>query len=157
MALHVTPATRMRLRGTRLARVYARAHAALYALTAGRIGAAIWVQHGARPPVLLLETTGRRSRETRTTPLIYLEDGRDLVVIAANAGHPRHPDWWLNLAADPLATVRIGRERRAVRATEVEGARRIELWRAYATMYDGVDAYQRQATRRFPVVVLSPR
>jgi deazaflavin-dependent oxidoreductase (nitroreductase family) len=148
---------RMRLRGTRLARLYARAHAALYALTAGRIGSAIWVAGGTRPPVLLLETRGRRTGETRTTPLIYLASGLDLVVIAANAGHPRHPDWWLNLAADPHATVRIGSERRAVVATEVVGARRAELWRRFAAMYDGLDAYQRQATRRFPVVVLTPR
>lgn len=157
MALHVPAALRMRLRGTPLARWYAQAHVALYTLTAGRVGSAIRAANGARPPVLLLETIGRQSGAPRTTPLIYLADGRDLVVIAANAGHPRHPAWWLNLAADPHATVQIGRERRAVVATEVEGARRDELWRRFGLMYDGLAAYQRQATRRFPVVVLSPR
>ena len=157
MALYVTPAMRMRLRGTRLAHLYARAHAALYALSAGRIGAAIRVGHGPPPPVLLLETVGRRSGAPRRTPLLYLADGLDLVVIAANAGHPRHPDWWLNLAAAPRATVQIGAARRPVIATEVDGPRRAELWRRFAAMYDGLDAYQRQATRRFPVVVLSPR
>ncbi|MEO6030020.1 MAG: nitroreductase/quinone reductase family protein [Candidatus Binatia bacterium] len=156
MALHVPVAMRMALRGTRLARLYAQAHVALYALTAGRVGSAIRVAHGVRPPVLLLETTGRRSGAPRTTPLIYLEDGRDLVVIAANAGHPQHPAWWLNLTSDPHATVQIGGERRAVVATEVEGARRAELWRRFELMYDGLAAYQRQATRRFPVVVLAP-
>ncbi len=147
---------RMRLRGTAFARVYAQAHAKLYALTSGRVGAAIRVAHGPRPPVLLLETTGRRSGEPRTTPLIYLADGRDLIVIAANAGHPQHPAWWLNLAADPRATIQRGNERRDVVATEIEGARRAELWRRFAAMYAGLDAYQAQATRRFPVVALTP-
>jgi deazaflavin-dependent oxidoreductase (nitroreductase family) len=147
---------RMRLRGTALARVYAQGHAKLYALTGGRVGAAIRVAAGPRPPVLLLETTGRRSGARRTTPLIYLTDGPDLIVVAANAGHPQHPAWWLNLAADPRATVQCGGDRRNVVATEVEGARRAELWRRYAAMYAGLDAYQAQAQRRFPVVALAP-
>src|SRR5690242_16391835 len=128
MALHVPPAMRMRLRGTALARLYSRAHAAAYRLTRGRLGGAIWVARGPRPPVLLLVTRGRRSGEPRTTPLIYLRDGDDLVVIAANAGHPRDPAWWLNLAAAPRATVRIGDEERSVVAAVVEGARRDALW-----------------------------
>jgi deazaflavin-dependent oxidoreductase (nitroreductase family) len=156
MLFHVPPAIRMRLRGTAFARAYARAHAKLYALTGGRVGAAIHVASGPRPPVLLLETTGRRSGERRTTPLIYLTDGRDMIVIAANAGHPQHPAWWLNLTADPRATVQRGGERRDVVATEVEGARRVELWRRFAAMYAGLEAYQAQATRRFPVVALTP-
>jgi len=146
----------MRLRGTSLARAYAQAHVKLYVLTAGRVGAALRVARGARPPVLLLETLGRRSGEPRTSPLIYLADGPNLIVIAANAGHPQHPAWWLNLAADPRATVRIGSERRAVVATEVEGARRAALWHRFAVMYDGLEAYQAQARRRFPVVALAP-
>jgi deazaflavin-dependent oxidoreductase (nitroreductase family) len=156
MAVHVPPAIRMRLRGTVLARVYARMHAALYTLTAGRVGAAIRVAHGARPPVLLLETVGRRSGEPRTSPLIYLPDGADLIVVAANAGHPQHPAWWLNLAADPRATVRIGGARRPVVAREIAEPRRTELWGRFVAMYDGLEVYQRQAERRFPVVALSP-
>jgi len=146
----------MRLRGTALARAYAQAHAKLYVLTRGRVGAAIHVARGPRPPVLLLETTGRRSGERRTTPLMYLVDGRDLIVIAANAGHPQHPAWWLNLAADPRATVQRGGDRQDAVATEVEGVRRAELWRDVAAMYAGLDAYQAQARRRFPVVALTP-
>lgn len=157
MALHVSPAMRMRLRGTWLAHLYARAHAALYALSSGRIGGSIRVPDGASPPVLLLETTGRRSGVTRRTPLLYLLDGDDLIVIAANAGHPKDPAWCTNLAADPRAVVQIGAERRAVVASEVEGPRRAELWRRFAVMYDGLAAYERQATRRFPVIALSPR
>jgi deazaflavin-dependent oxidoreductase (nitroreductase family) len=146
----------MRLRGTMPARLYARAHAALYVLTAGRVGAAIRVASGPRPPVLLLETVGRRSGERRTSPLIFLRDGEDLVVIAANAGHPRHPAWWLNLTADPRAVVQIGGERRAIVATAVEGARRDDLWRRFVAAYAGLETYKRDANRDFPVVALQP-
>jgi deazaflavin-dependent oxidoreductase (nitroreductase family) len=156
LLFHVPPALRMRLRGTALARLYARSHAVVYARTAGRLGGALRVARGARPPVLLLVTIGRRSGTVRTTPLIYLRDGDDLVVIAANAGHPSDPAWWLNLAADPRATVQIGAERRAVVAHAAEGDRRDRLWRRFAAMYAGLEDYQRQARRRFPVVVLAP-
>jgi F420H(2)-dependent quinone reductase len=156
MLFHVPPAVRMRFRGTGFARLYARAHATLYALTGGRVGAALRVAHGARPPVLLLETIGRRSGAARTSPLIFIEDGRDLIVIAANAGHPKDPAWWMNLAANPHATVRIGAERRAVVATAIDGERRTALWRRFAAMYAGLEDYQRQACRQFPVVALAP-
>ena len=144
----------MRLRGSVLAHLYARLHAFLYALTGGRIGGAIRVAAGPRPPVLLLETRGRRSGAWRKTPLIFLRDDEDLVVVAANAGHPEHPVWWLNLAADPHAFVQIGNERRAIVGEAADGARREDLWRRFATMYDGLDRYQQQTRRRFPVVVL---
>jgi F420H(2)-dependent quinone reductase len=157
MQLHVPPVLRMRLRGTVLARVYARLHAALYVLSAGRLGGAIRVAHGARPPVLLLTTIGRRSGERRVTPLIYVNDGDGYVVVAANAGHPHDPAWWLNLVAEPHATVQTGSIRRAVVAAEVKGSEREELWRRFAVMYDGLDTYQRHARRRFPVVRLMPR
>ncbi len=146
----------MRLRGTRLARLYARLHALLYLWSGGRVGGAIRVAGGSRPPVLLLEARGRRTGAWRKTPLIFLRDGEDLVVVAANAGHPDHPAWWLNLAADPHAFVQIGTERRAVVGEAVEGARRADLWRRFAAMYDGLDRYQEQARRSFPVVVLRP-
>jgi deazaflavin-dependent oxidoreductase (nitroreductase family) len=158
MKPHVPATVRMRLRGTLLARL----HATLYVVTAGRLGGVLRVARGARPPVLLLVTTGRRSGAARRTPLNYLRprlrlrDAEGLVVIAANAGHPEHPAWWLNLAADPHATVQIGSERRAVVATEVDGPRRDTLWQRFVAMYDGLEAYQRQARRRFPVVVLTP-
>lgn len=85
-----------------------------------------------------------------------MRDAEGLVVVAANAGHPEHPAWWLNLAADPHATVQIGSERSAVVATEVDGPQRDTLWQRFGAMYDGLEAYQRQARRRFPVVVLTP-
>jgi len=81
MRLHVSTAARMRLSGTPVAWLYAHAHERLYRLTAGRMGARIRGAAGAPdPPVLLLTTEGRRSGKPRTTPLIYLEEGNELVI-----------------------------------------------------------------------------
>jgi deazaflavin-dependent oxidoreductase (nitroreductase family) len=156
MALHVSPQMRIRLRGTALARLYARGHALMYRLSGGRFGGAIRVAAGAPPPVLLLVTTGRRTGKVRTSPLIYLRDGDDLVVAASNAGHPRHPSWWLNLQTDPRATVEIGADRHAVSAIEVTGARRDALWQRLVAMYAGLAEYERSSPRRTPIVALTP-
>src|SRR5437870_5143496 len=130
----VSAQTRIRLSGTVIAWLYAHAHVLLYRLSRGRLGACIRGEHG-DPPVLLLTTRGRRSGRWRTTPLLYLESGSDLVVMAANAGNRRHPAWWLNLLAEPRATVQIGAQRGAVIASEIAGPRRDEAWRRYASMY----------------------
>lgn len=106
-------------------------------------------------PVLLLQTVGRRTGRARSTALVYLPDGDDLVVVAANAGAERPPAWWLNLraAGEGVAIVRGGR--RPVTATVIEDARRERLWRRFAAV-SPVEHYQRQAARRLPVVALTP-
>src|SRR5207253_1884739 len=86
-------------------------HVALYRLTGGRIGGRAF---GA--PVLLLTARGRKTGKARTTPLLYLEDGDRLVVVASKGGAPRHPAWFLNLAANPEVTVERGGERVPMRA-----------------------------------------
>src|SRR5262245_21270135 len=88
----------------------------LYRLSGGRIGGRI-----NRAPVLLLTTTGRKSGQRRTAPVVCLADGESLVVIGSNAGHSRTPAWSLNLKADPEAEVEMGRERGMVRARVAEG------------------------------------
>jgi deazaflavin-dependent oxidoreductase (nitroreductase family) len=151
----VSATTRIRLSGTVIAWIYAHAHVLLYKLTGGRFGARIRGERGVGdPPVLLLTTRGRRSGKARTTPLLYLERGDELVVMAANAGNPRHPEWWMNLCAEPHASVQIGGERRPVVASEVAGPQREETWRRYARMYPAVDVYQRATARRIPLVTL---
>lgn len=157
MRLHVSTAARMRLSGTPIAWLYAHAHERLYRLTSGRMGARIRGAEGAPdPPVLLLTTEGRRSRKPRTTPLIYLEEGNELVIMAANAGNARHPAWWLNLRAQPRARVQIGARELDVAASEITGPRRDELWRRYARLYAPVDKYQRGTVRRIPLIGLRP-
>src|SRR3989337_2693840 len=84
-------------------------HRFWYRLTGGRLGGSF-----GKAQILLLSTRGRKSGKERTLPLIYVEDGADLVLIASNGGDDRHPAWYLNLMADPSATVTIKSESRKV-------------------------------------------
>jgi F420H(2)-dependent quinone reductase len=124
----------------------------LYRLSGGRIGGRI-----NRAPVLLLTTTGRKSGLPRTAPVVYLADGRSLVVIGSNAGHSRTPAWSLNLQANPEAEVEVGRERRQVRARVAEGEERAELWRRHNKQYSGFDEYEARTDREIALFVLEPR
>jgi len=126
-------------------------HEFWYRLSGGLIGGRF-----GRVRMLLLTTTGRKSGRPRTTPLLYLEDDGNLVVIASNGGNPNHPAWWLNLKANTRAEVQVGRERRAVTAEEAEGETRERLWRAVVDVNRGYEGYQRSTSRRIPVVLLRP-
>src|SRR5215831_11916000 len=79
-----------------------RVHSVLYRSSKGVIGRRL-----ANSPVLLLTTTGRRSRKQRTVPLLYLIDGSNVVLVASNGGAVRHPAWWLNLQTTPEAWIQI--------------------------------------------------
>ncbi len=126
-------------------------HRLLYRGSGGRIGARVWGL-----PVVLLTTTGRVSRRPRTVPLCSLRDGERLVVIASYGGLDRAPSWWLNLQADPRATVQLGRSKRAVVAREATGDERARLWDEVTTRAPGYLGYQRRTSRRIPVVLLDP-
>jgi deazaflavin-dependent oxidoreductase (nitroreductase family) len=108
-------------------------------------------------PVLLLTTTGRRSGQQRTAPVVYLPDGERLVVIGSNAGNVRAPAWALNLEANPDAGVELGRQRRQVRARIAEGEERADLWRRINEQYSGFDDYAAKTARDIRVFVLEPR
>lgn len=125
-------------------------HAQLYQRTDGRVLGRWFGGH-----VLVLHTVGRRTGRPRTTPLVYLPDGPDLVVVAANGGAPRHPDWWLNLRAAGHGVAVLGRDHVEVRAREATDPERARLWRGLAD-HVPVDHYQRRTARRLPVVVLTP-
>ena|SRR5260370_23725421 len=131
--------------------VVSRIHVALFRLSRGRIGARI----GKGLPVLLLTTTGRKSGKRRTTPLLYVEDGERYVVVASVGGAPKHPAWYLNLQADPTATVEVSRRRLTTQAETAGPEERARLWRALTAMYPTYDAYQAKTTREIPVVVLA--
>jgi F420H(2)-dependent quinone reductase len=124
----------------------------LYRATGGRIGGRV-----NRAPVLLLTTTGRKSGQKRTAPIVYLADGENVVVINTNAGNARVPAWSLNLEANPEAEVEVGRKRYAVRARIAEGDERTDLWRKHNEQYAGFDDYQTKLDRKASVVVLEPR
>ncbi len=124
----------------------------IYRLSRGRLMASI-----GKAPVLLLTTTGRRSGQPRTAPVVYLEDRDRLVVIGSNAGNERTPAWSLNLQANPDAEVEIGAKRRSVRARVVDGEERAELWRRMNAQYEGFDVYEARTSREIAVFVLEPR
>jgi F420H(2)-dependent quinone reductase len=109
------------------------------------------------PSMLLLDHVGARSGARRTSPLLYLEDGQNLVVIASKGGHPRHPVWFHNLRANPETTVQVGSERRAVRARVASPEERRRLWPRAVKTYGGYEDYQRRTGRQIPLAILEPR
>jgi len=107
--------------------------------------------------ILLLTTRGRRSGELRTNPLIYLADGDRVFVIASKQGSPQHPDWYLNLVADPHVTVELGPETYEAVATPLEGDERAQAYARQAERFPFFADYERQTTREIPVVALERR
>jgi len=124
-----------------------------YRATSGKIGGKFL--RGA--PVMLMTTTGCKSGKPRTAPLIYLEDGDDLVIVASKGGMSRHPAWYRNLEQNPDVEVEIGSERRKMRARRVSDEEKAEFWPKLTQIYRDYDDYQARTDRNIPVVVLSPR
>jgi F420H(2)-dependent quinone reductase len=124
----------------------------LYRLSGGRIGGKV-----GRAPVLLLTTTGRKSGQQRTAPVLYLADGENVILINTNAGNAKIPAWSLNLKANPEAEIEIGRKRQPVRARIAEGEERTDLWRKSNVQYAGFDDYEAKLNREISVFVLEPR
>ncbi len=124
----------------------------VYRLTGGRIGGKV-----GQAPICLLTTTGRKSGEPRTAPVVYLADGDRVILIDTNAGNERLPAWSHNLKAKPEAEVELGRERRAVRARVAAGEERAELWRKHIDQFEGFDFYLTKLERTPSVWVLEPR
>jgi deazaflavin-dependent oxidoreductase (nitroreductase family) len=106
---------------------------------------------------LLLTARGRRSGRPRETALMYLEYGPALAIVASNLGSDRALDWWLNLECDPDAHVRLGAERRALRARRASPDEQALLWPRFVEMYRDYALYQRRTKRAIPIVMLEPR
>lgn len=130
---------------------FTRLHVLVYRRSHGRVGASY---RGA--PVLLLNHVGRRSGQRRASPLLYLPDGDDLVIVGSKGGSPRHPAWWVNLRASPTTTVEVPGEKREVTARQASPEEKARLWPRLVEMYADYEAYQRSTTRDIPVVMLSP-
>jgi deazaflavin-dependent oxidoreductase (nitroreductase family) len=108
-------------------------------------------------PLLLLTTTGARSGQPRTTPVMYLPHGEQMVIFASKAGAPTNPAWYHNLMADPSATVEVGTSTVEVEARVAEGEERDRLYEQQARMRPQFADYAQKTTRRIPVVVLQPK
>lgn len=137
----------------------ARVHVPVYRLTNGRIGSKWRIGAGWKKPVptLLLDHVGRKSGTQFTTPLLYLEDGPRLVIVASQGGLPKNPQWYYNVMADPDTRVWLKREIRDVRARVAEPEERAQLWPRLVELYADFATYQAVTDREIPVVVLSPR
>jgi deazaflavin-dependent oxidoreductase (nitroreductase family) len=127
------------------------AHSGLYRLSRGRLGRRI-----GKAPVLLLSTTGRKTGQRRTVPLLFIGDAGDWIVVASNGGRDDHPGWWRNLSANANATVQAGTRHATVSASEVSSEDRERLWPRLAAVYPSYDAYTKKTERHIPVVRLHP-
>ena len=105
-------------------------------------------------PLLLLTTTGAKSGQLRTKPMMFIPDGDRLLVIASNAGAPIHPDWYRNLVAHPEVTVEVGNETFKAIATVTEGLERQRLWSRVVELYPFFADHQAKTSRQIPVIVL---
>ena len=108
-------------------------------------------------PALLLTTTGRRSGEPRTQPLLYAPDGDGYVVVGSNWGQPHHPAWSANLLANPSATVTVNGTVTPVRATLATGPERERLWALLLAQWPAYETYRQRAGRDLRVFRLTPQ
>jgi deazaflavin-dependent oxidoreductase (nitroreductase family) len=140
-------------------RYVSKAQVWVYRRTGGKIGGKWRVGAGFRKPVptLLLEHVGRKSGKQFVSPLVYLVDGDDIVVVASQGGRAENPQWYRNLVANPNAHIEIGAERRPVRAVTAGPEERARLWPRLVDLYADFDTYQSWAERQIPVIVLQPR
>ena len=126
-------------------------HRVLYRTTRGAVGRRL-----VDNDICLLTTTGRRSGNEHTVPLLYLRDEDRLVVIASWGGRDRHPEWYLNLLADPTASVQVLGDRWAVDARTADPGDRNRWWPKVLDAYDGYAEYEARTDREIPVVFLEP-
>jgi len=104
--------------------------------------------------MLLLTTTGAKSGERRTTPVVYLPDGERMVIFASKAGAPSNPAWYHNLLANPTVTVEVGSETLEANAVVTEGEEREQLFDRQAAIHPQFTEYAQKTTRRIPVIAL---
>ena len=127
-------------------------HLALYRLSGRRLGTQMGRVH-----VLFLHHFGARTGTERISPLLYVEDGANVAIVASKGGHARHPAWFHNLKANPDASVEMRGEVRPVRARAATGEERARLWKKAASVWPDYERYQLRAPHReIPVVVLEP-
>ncbi len=136
---------------TVMQRAFIGLHRSLYRASGGRILAKV-----SGLPVLLLTTKGRNSGRDRTIPVVYLEEDGHYVLAASNGGADRHPVWFLNLVANPTASVQVGRRKVRIDASIPEGDTRDEVWERFKAKYKRFQGYELKTDRSIPVVLLTP-
>lgn len=139
-------------------RAMSRLHTRLYRASGGRIGKHWRIGPAVRKPVpvCLLTTTGRKSGQPRTVPLIYLTDGSNVILVASQGGRPENPQWYGNVTADPKVQIEIGRRRSDWLARTASGPERARLWPIIVEAYADFASYQSWTEREIPVVICEP-
>jgi deazaflavin-dependent oxidoreductase (nitroreductase family) len=126
-------------------------HVRRYQETDGEVG---YLWNGA--PILLLTTTGRKTGQPRTTPLIFGRDHERYLVVASQGGAPTHPLWYLNLVESPEVTIQVrSKHYRAVARTAADDEKP-RLWKLVTETWPNYDVYQTRTDRVIPVVSLEP-
>ena len=105
-------------------------------------------------PLLLLTTIGAKSGQARTSPLMSIPDGDQLLVLASNFGAPKHPDWYQNLLVHPNVTVEVGSETYGATAATLVGIEREQTWVRIVERYPSLAALQTKTRRQIPIVAL---
>jgi deazaflavin-dependent oxidoreductase (nitroreductase family) len=113
------------------------------------------LMHGVLPS-LLLTTTGRKTGQPRTTPVLYIEDDGQYVVFASNFGQQHHPAWSANLLAHPNATIQIRTEKQPVRARLATEEEKERLWPRCLEIYPTWEDYKTRTDRSFRAFFLEP-
>jgi len=134
-----------------LFKLVARIHTWLYRLTGGRLGSQMSGLN-----VLLLTSRGRKSGKNRTTPLGYIMDGDNFVIIASNGGLDNHPAWYHNLRSTPLTTIQVRERVIRVNADRASAAERQRLWQTLIQTAPGYANYEKRTSREIPLVILQP-
>lgn len=130
--------------------LFGEAHVRRYRETGGKVGH-VWREGST---VLLLTTTGRKSGEKRTTPLIYAEDDGRYVIVASKGGAPDNPGWYANLVKTPEVELQVEDAVFRARARTASGDERARLWRKASEVWPHYDEYATRTSREIPVVVL---
>lgn len=123
----------------------------LYRASSGRLGGTF---RGA--PVMLLTTVGRRSGKLRTTPVLYVREGRSLATVASAGGSDHDPSWWSNLKVNRAATIRIKKETLKMMARKANPEEKARLWPVLAGIYPTYNKYQEKTKRQIPVIIFDP-
>ncbi|GCF08458.1 nitroreductase family deazaflavin-dependent oxidoreductase [Dictyobacter arantiisoli] len=145
------PATQPRKKGNRLQHYFTELHVGLYRRTGGAIGGRM----GGRN-LLILTTIGRKSGQERHTPLLYIQDGEQYVLVASNGGAPSDPQWFRNIEAHPEARIQVGKQIIVVTAHKANPEERSRIWPIITGHFQNFADYQARTTREIPVVLLTP-
>ena len=127
-------------------------HTAVYRASKGKVAGRMGGHS-----VCLLTTTGRRSGQSRTVPLMSFPQAGELVVIASNGGSDRYPAWYHNIKEHPEVTVQIGEKVQKMTAREGTPQERAEIWPRVVAQAKNFGQYEKKTSRVIPVVVLTPR